>query len=71
MPKFKGVDLDRIKKMVEADAKQRYSLISQADPSTTSMEEIWWIRANQGHSMKVDVVELPHRFHDNLIKTFF
>ncbi|KAK7687763.1 hypothetical protein QCA50_008982 [Cerrena zonata] len=58
LPKFQGVDLDRIRKIVDADSKQRYSLISQADASTQSTSEIWWIRANQGHSMKEVELEL-------------
>ncbi len=41
-----------LQKIVDADVKQRYELISEAasDPTT---EEIWLIKANQGHSLKV------------------
>ncbi|KAF8912386.1 KptA family-domain-containing protein [Mucidula mucida] len=52
-PKLKSQSLTRemLQKIVDADVKQRYELISEAasDPTT---EEIWLIKANQGHSLK-------------------
>ncbi|KAF5353157.1 hypothetical protein D9758_008714 [Tetrapyrgos nigripes] len=45
-PKIKAqsVDLPALQKIVGADAKQRYHFKQE--------EEIWWIKANQGHSLK-------------------
>ncbi|KAG5647162.1 hypothetical protein DXG03_001117 [Asterophora parasitica] len=45
-PKLKGqaLNLDKLKEIVAADAKKRYDLKEEVG--------VWWIRANQGHSMK-------------------
>ncbi|CAL1715165.1 unnamed protein product [Somion occarium] len=51
LPKFQGMDFEKIQKIVEADAKQRYGLLFQSDPSSQDATEIWWIRASQGHSL--------------------
>lgn len=47
------MDFEKIQKIVEADAKQRYGLLVQPDPSSQDATEIWWIRASQGHSLNV------------------
>jgi 2'-phosphotransferase len=39
--------------MVENDSKKRYMLLNGPDDTSPTAGEIWWIRANQGHSMKV------------------
>ncbi|KAI0640747.1 KptA family-domain-containing protein [Trametes meyenii] len=49
-PKLRELNFEALQEIVEDDAKGRYSLILEADPKTSS--ESWWIRANQGHSMK-------------------
>jgi 2'-phosphotransferase len=38
---------------VENDVKKRYMLIEGPDDTTPTAGEVWWIRANQGHSLKV------------------
>ncbi|KAL6307216.1 KptA family-domain-containing protein [Sparassis latifolia] len=50
LPKMKSLDFAMLQTMVEKDAKKRYNLVSEIDVSTET--ERWWIRANQGHSMK-------------------
>ncbi|CAE6455958.1 unnamed protein product [Rhizoctonia solani] len=69
-PKLKELDLPGLLKIVAADQKQRYQLGVQSGPddpkapivpvtpaqaphSTTSL----WVRANQGHTLKVDDLE--------------
>lgn len=51
-PKLKDMTLEALQDMVQKDAKTRFSLIQEPDPKSGSPEPIWWIRANQGHSMK-------------------
>lgn len=43
-----------LEKLVQNDAKNRYHLYLEksSEPEIIS-EDVWWIRANQGHSMKV------------------
>ncbi|KAI0030061.1 KptA family-domain-containing protein [Vararia minispora EC-137] len=50
-PKLRAqrLDLTQLQNIVAADAKQRYSLVSE--PGADGAAEAWWIRANQGHSM--------------------
>jgi 2'-phosphotransferase len=61
-----GLDLDKIREIVGKDSKQRYDLIfetntthfaaSNAGASTEPSPgdaSVWWIRARQGHSLKV------------------
>ncbi|KAG7444479.1 uncharacterized protein BT62DRAFT_981696 [Guyanagaster necrorhizus] len=54
--KAQSVDLPMLQSIVRADAKQRFDLICELDP--TSNESVWWIRANQGHTMKTVKLEL-------------
>ncbi|KAI0351381.1 hypothetical protein OH77DRAFT_1411348 [Trametes cingulata] len=54
-PKLRELTFDALQEIVKNNAKGRYSLVLEADPSTG--EEVWWIRANQGHSMKSVVLE--------------
>ena len=55
-PKLKGVDLPMIQKIVVENDKQRYQLVQEADEIAGSTEgAICWIRANQGHTLKVIV----------------
>jgi len=69
------VTLDNLKKVVKTDAKNRFDLILEneagekvpVDLETSSSPEtvvdaptgIWWIKANQGHSIKVCFVVSP------------
>ncbi|KAF9077995.1 KptA family-domain-containing protein [Rhodocollybia butyracea] len=52
-PKIKSqaLDLKGLQEIVEADSKQRYSLICEDGDE-------WWIKANQGHSIKAVKLEL-------------
>ncbi|KAG7093477.1 hypothetical protein E1B28_007152 [Marasmius oreades] len=50
-----NLDLAGLQSIVQADAKQRYSLTSEKNGS--GVEE-WWIKANQGHSLKSVQLEL-------------
>lgn len=59
-PKLKGVDVPTVERLVAADAKQRYTLrleSLEAAPEGAPPSELW-IRANQGHSLQVDKLEL-------------
>ncbi|KAK0189229.1 KptA family-domain-containing protein [Armillaria mellea] len=57
-PRLKGqsIDLAILQGIVKADAKQRYDLICELDP--TSNESVWWIKANQGHTLKAVKLEM-------------
>lgn len=39
--------------MVESDSKKRYMLLEGPDDTAPMAGDVWWIRANQGHSLKV------------------
>ena len=54
------VHLEGLQEIVKNDQKGRYSLILEAD--VKSGDEVWWIRANQGHSMKVSSQSVRMRF---------
>ncbi|KAI0272710.1 KptA family-domain-containing protein [Gloeopeniophorella convolvens] len=45
-------------RLVEADSKSRYMLLQGPDETAPDAGEIWWIRANQGHSMKAVKLDL-------------
>ncbi|KAN0121143.1 Phosphotransferase KptA/Tpt1 [Russula decolorans] len=47
------LDLAGLQSIVENDSKKRYMLLKGPDDtSPTAGDEVWWIRANQGHSLK-------------------
>lgn len=50
-PKLKGCDMETLERIVRDNAKQRFTL--QAEPTGENGVEELWIRANQGHSVKV------------------
>lgn len=54
--KSQPIDLAILQGIVKADVKQRYDLICELDP--TSNESVWWIKANQGHTLKAVKLEL-------------
>ncbi|KAK0488610.1 KptA family-domain-containing protein [Armillaria novae-zelandiae] len=54
--KSQPIDLAVLQGIVKADAKQRYDLICEPDP--TSNESVWWIKANQGHTLKAVKLDL-------------
>ncbi|KAH7908592.1 phosphotransferase KptA/Tpt1, partial [Hygrophoropsis aurantiaca] len=52
-PLFKDVTFVKIQELVSKDLKKRYSLILEPQiPDAPYPSDIWWIRANQGHSIK-------------------
>jgi len=65
-PKLRGVDFPLLEKLVKENDKQRYQLMFE--PSTpaeqgdttiqTTSDGTWWIRANQGHTLRVEELEL-------------
>lgn len=70
-PKLKELDLPGLLKIVAADQKQRYQLGAQATPDDPKAPILpimsaqapddasaLWIRANQGHTLKVDDLEM-------------
>jgi len=56
LDKLQSVNWEQLQQIVASDSKNRYSLVSEADKTSDSPTEVWWIRANQGHSIK-DVVD--------------
>lgn len=50
------MDLPTLQRIVAENAKQRFALQEEMDP-TTGMN-VLWIRANQGHSLAVEDLEL-------------
>jgi len=55
-PKLESLDLDTLQEIVKTDSKQRYALILEegAEPESAT----WWIKANQGHTIKSVVLDL-------------
>ena len=51
-----NVDLPTLQRIVAENAKQRFALKEETDAATG--ESILWIRANQGHSVAVEDLEL-------------
>ncbi|ORY93298.1 phosphotransferase KptA/Tpt1 [Syncephalastrum racemosum] len=58
-PKFKGVTFEQIQYVVDTNDKQRYKLLQE--------DGEWWIRANQGHSLKVKVEMDPINDASNVV----
>ncbi|KAH9175960.1 KptA family-domain-containing protein [Lactarius sanguifluus] len=46
------LDLATLQRLVENDSKSRYMLHEGPDEAAPTAGDIWWIRANQGHSLK-------------------
>nr|CAG8433910.1 7405_t:CDS:2 [Entrophospora candida] len=55
LPRFKGRTFEEIKKLVKENDKQRFTL--KQETSDDNITE-WWIRANQGHTLEVNDLEL-------------
>lgn len=45
------LNLEMLHEIVKNDSKSRFNLVLEGEPG--SGNEAWWVRANQGHSMKV------------------
>lgn len=50
-PKLKGCDMETLERIVRDNAKQRFTL--QAESTGPDGADELWIRANQGHTVKV------------------
>ncbi|KAI0305988.1 KptA family-domain-containing protein [Multifurca ochricompacta] len=48
-----SLDLTALQRIVKNDTKNRFMLLKGPDETAQMAGEIWWIRANQGHSLKV------------------
>ncbi|KAM0749586.1 putative tRNA 2'-phosphotransferase [Meredithblackwellia eburnea MCA 4105] len=64
-PKLKDLEFSKLQEIVKDDNKGRYTLRKEdgngavlEGPSSEEAEGEWWIRANQGHSIKVESLEL-------------
>ncbi|KAJ7366897.1 KptA family-domain-containing protein [Mycena albidolilacea] len=55
-PKLKTLDLAALQEIVKADAKQRYDLVFEE--GADSEAGVWWMKANQGHSIKAVKLDL-------------
>ncbi|RDB15959.1 tRNA 2'-phosphotransferase 1 [Hypsizygus marmoreus] len=54
-PRLRGVDILMLENVVKTDSKKRFTLMfephAQEVPGSSSEPNIWWIRANQGHTL--------------------
>ena len=50
LPRLRGTTFEQIKLVVKDNDKQRFALLEKKSESGDS---IWWIKANQGHSLEV------------------
>ncbi|KDQ18970.1 hypothetical protein BOTBODRAFT_102921 [Botryobasidium botryosum FD-172 SS1] len=69
-PKLRGLDFPTLEKLVKNNEKQRFQLLfessatSSSAPATAALAPgvntsgTWWIRANQGHTLKVEDLDL-------------
>jgi len=46
------LDFATLQRIVENDSKKRYMLLESPDEAAPTAGDVWWIRANQGHSLK-------------------
>ena len=60
--KLRGVTFSALEDVVKRDEKQRYHLLYEPQqpesPGASSQSSSWWIRANQGHSLKVRLLHV-------------
>ncbi|KAF8586370.1 hypothetical protein K439DRAFT_1341045 [Ramaria rubella] len=56
IPRFHSVDFMTLERIVQDDVKKRYNLLYE--PGAEGMDGLWWIRANQGHSIENVVIEM-------------
>ncbi|KDQ50749.1 hypothetical protein JAAARDRAFT_41838 [Jaapia argillacea MUCL 33604] len=59
LPKLRTLDFPNLERIVQYNDKKRYNLVHESDPMNPFAEPVWWIRANQGHSMKNVELECP------------
>jgi 2'-phosphotransferase len=51
LPKFRGTTFEMIELVVRENDKQRFTLLKKIENG----KPVWWIRANQGHTIEVRV----------------
>jgi 2'-phosphotransferase len=57
--RLQGLDFPVLQEIIKKDAKKRYDLLFEATSDATGAETgVWWVRANQGHSIKTVQLEL-------------
>ncbi|GAA6018562.1 hypothetical protein JCM11491_006446 [Sporobolomyces phaffii] len=66
-PKLKGCDLETLERIVRDNAKQRFTMRPESTGDNGADE--LWIRANQGHSVKVEALELKPVEKPNQVPT--
>ncbi|KAH8110993.1 KptA family-domain-containing protein [Phellopilus nigrolimitatus] len=68
IPRLRSVDFPTLERLVQTDSKERYHLLFESQETG----DPWWIRANQGHSIKdvdlqfqeiTDVGQIPMAVH--------
>ncbi|KAF9244131.1 KptA family-domain-containing protein [Melanogaster broomeanus] len=57
-PMFRDATFAKLQDIVTRDQKSRYHLLMEPQTSESIGTDVWWIRANQGHSMKDIKLEL-------------
>ncbi|KAI0339418.1 hypothetical protein BDW22DRAFT_1456092 [Trametopsis cervina] len=58
-PPLQMLDFPTLERLVKDDKKNRYNLVYEPDVDNIH-SPVWWIRANQGHTMKtISVVTIP------------
>jgi len=57
-PMFRDVTFTHLQDIVKRDQKSRYHLLFEPQTSGSAGADVWWIRANQGHSMKTIELDL-------------
>ncbi|KAF8523003.1 KptA family-domain-containing protein [Gautieria morchelliformis] len=56
LPYFHSLDFMTLERVVAQDNKKRYTLLYE--PETSGAESMWWIRANQGHSIETVEIDM-------------
>ncbi|KAI5116350.1 hypothetical protein M0805_002255 [Coniferiporia weirii] len=60
LPQFRHIPFQTLERIVQHDAKNRYHLLFEPmSVENDTSEEIWWIRANQGHSLQEVDLQFP------------
>ncbi|KAG1898567.1 KptA family-domain-containing protein [Suillus fuscotomentosus] len=56
-PMFRDINFSQLQEIVDKDQKQRFHLLAEPR-SSDSPSDIWWIRANQGHSLQTVTLDM-------------
>jgi len=88
-PKLESLNFATLREIVKNDAKGRYDLVYEGEATASSTADLqqdseadmrsWWIRANQGHSMKaiqldlkpiLSAAEIPMAVHGTTLRAW-